>query len=270
MRPRRWRDAESSQCQSITLRRGAEKIAPVEEEQVSTGRDHHIRRIGLAVRQHQLPRCCATALLAVRDLLSPIAYPRSVATHDLGDVATKRTSGTGSGERPREGILKLIGKREVERFRSHIDRHASGVQGVYRLRKLLQLFTCEAVPKVRSCFDEFGDHDRSTVDTMDDLSTPTTSGRENELIARIPELASGFVARWEVALAITADTDPPRTSSIAPAVAASRNEGRSRLTGVEFGGEQLGEFADIDRRIGQKHRSMLGRGELSPADRTRS
>jgi hypothetical protein len=38
------------------------------------------------------------------------------------------------------------------------------------------------------------------------------------------------------------------------------------LTRGEFVCEQLGDLANIDRGIGQKHRSMLGRG----ADRTRS
>ena len=222
------------------------------------------------MRQHQLPRRGATALLAVRDLFSPIAYSRFVAAHDIGDVATKWTSGTRSGDRTREGLLKLVGKRKIERLRSHIDRHAGGMQGVHRLRKFLQLFARKPVPKVRSRFDEFGDHDRSTANSVDDFSVPAAHGRENELIARVPQLASGLVVRREVTLAITTDADPPRTGSIAPTIAASRNEDWSQLTGAEFGGEQFGEFADIDRGIGQKHRSMLGVDELSPADRISS
>ena len=251
----------------IALGRGAEKISPVEQEHLAVGRDHHIRRIGLAMRQYKVPRCCTRAHLAVRDLLSPIAYPRFVAAHDIRDVPTKWTSGAGSGDRTRQSVLQLIGKRKIERFHRHIGRHLSGVQCLDRLRKLLELFTCKPVAKVRSRFNEFGDHDRPASDAVDDVSAPTAGRRENELIARVAQLTGGFVVHGKVALAIATDTDPPRTGSIAPAVASSGNEGRGQVPRVVFGGEQLREFADIDRRVGQKHGSMLGRADSFSGDR---
>jgi hypothetical protein len=94
---------------------------------------------------------------------------------------------------------------------------------------------------------------------MHDASAPTADWSYDELITRIAELSSGFVIRWKVSLAIATDADPPLTGSIAPAVAAGRNERRSQLIRVELDGEKLSERAEIDRRIGQKHQAMLGR-----------
>jgi hypothetical protein len=139
------------------------------------------------------------------------------------------------------------------------------VQRVDGIQEVLELFAREPVTKVRSGFDELGDHDRPTADAVYDASAPTTGWRQNELVPRIAKLTSGFVIRWEMALAVATDTDPPGTGSIAPAIAAGGNERGSQILGVELGCEKPSERADIDRRIGEKHRRMLCRDGLSRA-----
>jgi hypothetical protein len=135
------------------------------------------------------------------------------------------------------------------------------VQGVDVLRELAALFACELVAKVRSGFDELGHHDRSTADAVDDATASTASGRKDELVPRVAKLSSGLVVRPDVPLTVAADADPPRSGSIAPAIAAGRNERRRRQRGVELVREKPRERSDIDRWIGQKHRSMLGRSD---------
>ena len=140
-----------------------------------------------------------------------------------------------TGQGSRQCLVKLLGEGQIERFRWHGGRHASGVERVHRLRKLLELFAREPVAKVRSRFDELRDHDRPTADIVDDVSAPTADWRDDELITGIAELSSRFVIRGDVTLAIATHTHPPRTGSVAPAIAAGGNERRSQLLRAEFG-----------------------------------
>jgi len=160
------------------------------------------------VRQHELARCGAAALLADRDRFAPLVDPRIVAAHKSGDVPPEGTSGVRAGHCSRECQVELLDEGQIERFQWHGGRHASGVERVDRLHQLLELLACEPVAKVRSGFDELGDHDRPTADVVDDVSAPTADWRDDELITGVAELSSRFVIRRDMALAIaTHDVD---------------------------------------------------------------